>query len=369
MDNSRYPTRIRTRNPRYFNETTFNTEDRNMSASASVVGADEIEQDLRDSVHRLELQARIHTLERQRQQVDREILASLPRQSVVGGARPRDNVSHRQNRYATSAPQKGRISRPKPNLENLRQSAMANKAEAMVGTLWDLESSSSDDAGTPIVNIQGKVKAKPLKSGMNFKAIDGVKTQVAWPHSQLRYEYVSEPFNFQELNLNLFIAGELEIITCGSISQTQKEARLDLLKILVYESNTYPLKAIKDWYASFMHSIEMGRGTWEENPYLTGQAILARHRPEDKKGKSKKYPVGGSNTSSYTSGQSSEKSKVWFCALYNRNRCSKGDSHETSIRGKTVSVEHICAVCWLKTSKKEKHPECSSSCPLIINKD
>jgi len=58
-----------------------------------------------------------------------------------------------------------------------------------------------------------------------------------------------------------------------------------------------------------------------------------------------------------------EKENVWFCTLYNRNRCtSKSTPHQINFKGQYKTVYHICAVCWKKDNKRLNHPECSEVC-------
>lgn len=55
---------------------------------------------------------------------------------------------------------------------------------------------------------------------------------------------------------------ESEIITSGAKYNDEWVGRLELLKVLAYEVNVYPFKATSDWYAAFIHSIEMGSSSW-----------------------------------------------------------------------------------------------------------
>ncbi|CAC5419318.1 unnamed protein product [Mytilus coruscus] len=66
-------------------------------------------------------------------------------------------------------------------------------------------------------------------------------------------------------------------------------------------------------------------------------------------------------TASRFSDKSSEKNfdrKVWYCPLYQRNKCyiSK-DGHNLEIAGKSRFVQHICATCLREDKAKMKHPE------------
>ena len=47
---------------------------------------------------------------------------------------------------------------------------------------------------------------------MSKKASDKVKHPQIWPHSVLQYEFVSENVKFKDLDLKMFVAGELEIL-------------------------------------------------------------------------------------------------------------------------------------------------------------
>ena len=58
-----------------------------------------------------------------------------------------------------------------------------------------------------------KRRTSKKKSGVANKASDKVKIPQIWPHSKLQYEFVSENVPFKKLDFNMFVAGELEILT------------------------------------------------------------------------------------------------------------------------------------------------------------
>jgi hypothetical protein len=76
---------------------------------------------------------------------------------------------------------------------------------------------------------KSKKKKKKTKSGIRTKALDKVKTQLLWPQSALQYEFVNDSVSFKDLDITLFTAGELEIITSKGISEKEKVGRLNLL--------------------------------------------------------------------------------------------------------------------------------------------
>ena len=75
-------------------------------------------------------------------------------------------------------------------------------------------------------------KYKKKKSGINAKASDRVNNPQKWPHSHLQFEHVNKQVKFDELNFQLFVAGELEIISKKDLSSTEKSGRIALLKTI-----------------------------------------------------------------------------------------------------------------------------------------
>ena len=77
------------------------------------------------------------------------------------------------------------------------------------------------------------------KSGINAKSSDKVKDPQQWPHAYLQYEFVNKQVKFDELDFKLFLAGEISIIAADDLSESERKGRLDLLKKIIYYSNTY----------------------------------------------------------------------------------------------------------------------------------
>lgn len=197
-----------------------------------------------------------------------------------------------------------------------------------------------------------KKKNKKTKSGIKAKASDKVKTQLLWPQSALQYEFVNESVSFNDLDPKLFTAGELEIITSKNISEKERSGRLNLLKKITYYSNIYSWKGLLSFYAAWLRKIELGQKSWDDDPSSIEVPILTQ------------YIVPKAKTSSFPAKSSENKDdQVWFCTLFNRNRCTHKGSHTTFIKGQQRVVQHICAVCWKKDKSKLSHPECANSCP------
>lgn len=204
-------------------------------------------------------------------------------------------------------------------------------------------------------------KHKKKKSGINAKASDRVKNPQKWPHSHLQFEHVNKQVKFDELNFQLFVAGELEIISEKDLSSTEKSGRIALLKKLVYYYATYEFKGLKAFYAAWLREIELGKKTWSDDSSHIENAILSKYLL---KGTTRAKTTTASKS---LSGQSShDDDRVWFCPLYQRNKCLKRSNHVDNFKNKRLKLlQHICAACWIKDKKKLEHPECSSSCPHI----
>ncbi|CAC5414964.1 unnamed protein product [Mytilus coruscus] len=117
-------------------------------------------------------------------------------------------------------------------------------------------------------------KSKKTKSDIKAKSSDKVKTQLLWPQSALQYEYVNEQVSFNNLDIKLFTAGELEIITRADISEIERKGRLNLLKKITYYSQIYSWKGLLAFYAAWLRKIEPGQNKWFDDPSVIELPIL-----------------------------------------------------------------------------------------------
>ena len=135
-----------------------------------------------------------------------------------------------------------------------------------------------------------------------------------------------------------FVAGELETVLCDNIDNIEKQGRLQLLRKIIYYSNVYSWKGLLAFYAAWLRKIELGQKDWSDDPSCIEVPILTP------------YVNPKSKFSSSSKKSTPQKEEVWFCTLFNRNRCTnRSSSHSTVIQGQTKTVHHICAVCWKKT--------------------
>ena len=68
----------------------------------------------------------------------------------------------------------------------------------------------------------------------------------------MRYEYIS-------CNVNLFVAGEIEIISDRRTKEKERNGRLDLLKKIMYLSTSYDFGTLKSYYGAVLREIELGK--------------------------------------------------------------------------------------------------------------
>lgn len=205
---------------------------------------------------------------------------------------------------------------------------------------------------------------KKKKSGIYAKSSDSVRFRQRYPQAHLRFDYVSSNISFDKLDLNLFIAGELEIITDSRTDKVERNGRLYLLKKLMYLSTSYELSTIKTYYAAVLREIELGNKTWKDDFQYVEGAILNKHIPKSRlAGQNPFFKKSDKRIRKQT--EKKEESDVWWCALYQRNKCQHKTTHTLNLKGKLHLAQHICATCWQKDNKKLEHPECSSACPHI----
>ena len=87
-----------------------------------------------------------------------------------------------------------------------------------------------------------------------------IMRQVTYPHSKLNREF-TQVKTFDELTLNLFVAGELEtIVRCRH--KDEKDARIKILLTNMYYSQFMDIDDIKDQYDVVMKQIERDKVEW-----------------------------------------------------------------------------------------------------------
>ena len=227
-------------------------------------------------------------------------------------------------------------------------------SESDLSVTYESSDSSSSD------NRRKRKKNKKKKSGIKAKASDTVHFPQKYPQAYLRYEFTSSNISFDKLDFNLFIAGELEIISSKKIKEVERSGRLNLLKKIMYLNTSYDFKTLKAFYAACLNEIEIGLKKWDDDFQQIESAVLSKHVPKQKSQFVKKSGFKGKEDSE---NKKSSDDKLWFCSSYQRNKCPQKLSHTETKYGRMHFAQHVCATCWQKDAKKLEHPECSSACP------
>jgi len=225
------------------------------------------------------------------------------------------------------------------------------------------ESSSDYDSDSEQSSDEGKKKRKKKtkkKSGISAKSSDTVVNRQRYPHAHLRYEFVSSNISFQRLDMNLFVAGELEII--GSCkSSHERQGRTEFLKRLMYLSSNYDFSSIKSLFAAVLRDIEIGYKQWSDDFGDVENAIL--HNNTSKSRGTSSFVRRDRYDGWQKNAKQTDEEKLWFCSPYQRNKCLHKAAQTITVNGRMRWTQHMCATCWKKDSRKLEHPECSSACP------
>ena len=82
-----------------------------------------------------------------------------------------------------------------------------------------------------------------------------------YPQAYLKYEFISSNISVEKLDMNLFIAGALEIIGSSKSKEVERSGRIKLLKKITYLSTSYDFKTLKSYYAACLNEIAIGLKT------------------------------------------------------------------------------------------------------------
>ena len=114
-----------------------------------------------------------------------------------------------------------------------------------------------------------------MKSGL-FKTFVDKEAEVPqeWPHLNLMY--VRHGIGFFDLNMELFLCGELLIINNCSVS-TEKAGRIELLRALMYDASVLDINYVLTVYATWVRSIECGEEDWGNDFTTLRSQVMNRY--------------------------------------------------------------------------------------------
>ncbi len=210
----------------------------------------------------------------------------------------------------------------------------------------DITEGAATDPATSAVFGLANLGKLGKKSGREAKVTDSVVNTLAWPHTQLNY---TNACSFDNIDLALLVAGEITIISSKKITEEEKQGRLELLRLVAYNSKLYQWAAVREFYATILLDIEKGVRNW---------------------GSRESYRDAEPNTLYGSRKESSNSNKPaiqkrFFCAQYQTGTCKLGPKHEATLGadGKKVQVEHFCRACHRTLKTYPMHAECDKICP------
>ena len=166
-----------------------------------------------------------------------------------------------------------------------------------------------------------------------------------WPQSKLQFEYAGSKISFDELEFNLFVAGELEILSSAKISEVERIGRTKLLKKIAYNTELYEWKGLKKLYAHIIRQIENGLADWSNDFTEIETPILIKYVKSEVK--TKKFVKSEENRKNLRREES-----VFYCSHFQRKKCLHKSSHYGKIKGIDRFLQHICETCWREDNKK-----------------
>ena len=189
------------------------------------------------------------------------------------------------------------------------------------------------------------------------------RTQQLCPQEYLRLEHVRDPIKYDDLDLRLFVSGELNIIDRDDILQPEWCGRLNLLKHILYLAGYYEWYGCLQLYTTIINQIELGIKSWSSDFSEERALVLLPYaQPNRRERPQATQPVRRNQNQNRNS--DTPDSRVWFCRPYQKGDCNKPESHRAFVQGRgPVTVQHICAKCYLTDKTKSFPPENSDSCP------
>ena len=231
----------------------------------------------------------------------------------------------------------------------------------------DNELPAGDNNGT-LQGPGGSEGSRKLVSGKCTKPDESdIKKVVKYPHEKLDSKHVTNR-DFDKLEFNILIAGELELIALHSIGEQEKAARIEVAKVLCYHKKYLDDANLRAGYDSIMKQVEQGVIDWDDSlgeklhQLLDYRAnVILRDKMNNEGFTKVEYKKPTERKSSTFSADSGNKEKVFYCLEFNLGTCPQTDHHEGRLGSKKVTKFHICRRCH-KDGEFKSHAD-GDDCP------
>ena len=213
----------------------------------------------------------------------------------------------------------------------------------------DWDESTDDGEGNHNRRERSKRGKKP-RSGETAKLTSKVLHPQIWPHSELRFLYVSKEVTYDNLTLAEFAVGYASILRLLKLSAPEQTARIEHFATLMYLATQFPWRLVRSLHAAALFETECGRLRWGDSFSHLEARLL--HGPSNQ---------------SRSSTATTPKPAVQFCKAYQSGKCSFTKDHFGLIKNERKWVQHICAKCWLTKQDVQRHRENSAECPFTVS--
>ena len=210
-------------------------------------------------------------------------------------------------------------------------------------------SQSSDEEVEVLESSQsnkGKFKLCTIMKATNEK----LKSQELSTQTVLEDDELKD-FDLKDLPFNLLVAGELEIILGYDILEKEKFSQLEVLKNIAYNMDELGARSL---CGNFIRKIEKEKFKWDSRSdvrefdrQVNYKACRSRQNKEDTTSRVKVEKSRGK--------YKGKEDKPFYCLDFNRNSCSKSESHCGKLpNGKSLFKQHICKKC-LEDDTEKRH--------------
>ena len=215
-----------------------------------------------------------------------------------------------------------------------------------VGARYDPEYSSRPEQQDFDIPAGKRGERSGLRQVLNHNR---ARTPQLCPQEYLRVEHVRDPIKYDDLDLRLFVSGELNIIDRDDILQREWHGRLNLLKHILYLAGFYEWRGCMQLYPTIINQIELGIKSWSSD-FSEEQALvlLPYAQPNRRERPQATEPVRRNQNQNRNS--DTPDSRVWFCGPYQKGDCNKPESHRAFVQGGGGS--HEAAHLWKMLSHR-----------------
>ena len=170
---------------------------------------------------------------------------------------------------------------------------------------------------------------------------------------------------YGQLDLRLLVAGELNIALRGNVSSQERLARLQLLEDVVFDAAYYQWSAVLRFHAAVLSEVEAGALAWGQSYARLEQQMLMPFPISKSRGEKKVDSGESRDRAPYKSrDRAPNRERYYYCGEFQGGACAQNGHHTGLLFGQSVTLHHVCSVCWLNENKKVTgHAASSAECP------